>query len=707
MKMLSRSPTLIGVDAHPDFDRQSPLRRLREGAASMPGRLLGRALAAATLLMTSAFAAQSTEPRAGDDFYRFVNNAWLGDTPIPAGRSSFDTGALLRQRRDARIASLISGAANGDMPDARPGEHALIRLIGDYYASEADAVGIEHAGLAPLAAELRAINEIKDRHTLAVVLGRSVRLDDGTNTVTEGLFGIWIHQGFQDPDHYAVHLVQGGLGLSDRDDYLNDAADKAALRTHYLRHVTSLLSLAHVPDAGKHAGRVLALEVAIARTHASRADTDDVFKTDNGWTRGDFMTRAPGLDWTAFFSAAGLVRPVKFIVWQPTAIVGAATLVASQPLEAWKDYLTAHVIEHYAPVLPNAFATEHDALVHGLAEPAASLDRKQLAIATTNAALGDAVGRLYVARYFPPTSKAAAAAMVENLRSAFRARLLGISWASSQTKGKMLAKLAALHVGLGYPNRWTDYRGLTFTRGQALANRRRLERFEYQRQIDKLSQPVDPEEWSALAPQSVNAIINFYPNALQFAAALLEPPFFDPAADAASNYGSAGAGISHEIWHSFDELGHIYGADGRLGDWWTAQDAANFRAATSPLALQYAGYCPAPQLCVRTEQILVESTADLVGLSIAHDAYRLSLNGQTDSVQGGLTGEQRFFRAYAQRWRRVQTDDAVRQAIATDTHAPPELRAATVRNLDAWYEAFSVAPGDRLYLKPEERVRLP
>jgi putative endopeptidase len=673
-------------------------------------KMLGRnaiLIALATVLMTSTFAAQNMEPRAGDDFYRYVNNEWLRDTAIPAGRSSFDTGALLRQRRDARIASLISAAANGDVPEARPSERALIRMIGDYYSGEADVGGIERAGLAPLAAEFRAISQIKNRRALAVALGQSVRLDDGTNTLTEGLFGIWIHQGFRDPEHYAVHLVQGGLGLPDRDDYLDDAPNKAALRAQYLRHVTSLLSLAHVPDAAERAGRAVALEAAIARTHASRADTDDVLKTNNVWTRDDFITRAPGLDWQAFFSAAGIVRPVTFVVWQPAAVVGAATLVASQPLETWKDYLTLHVIEHYAPVLPSALATEHDSLMHGLVEPAASLDRKQLAITTTNAALGDAVGQLYVARYFPPASKAAAVAMVENLRSAFRARLLRISWASPQTQSKTLAKLDALHVGLGYPDHWIDYKGLTFTRGQALANRRRLERFEYQHQLDKLARPVDPEEWSALEPQSVNAIINFFPNAIQFAAALLEPPFFDPAADAASNYGSAGAGISHEIWHSFDELGRLYDEHGRLGDWWTAQDVASFRAATGPLAQQYAGYCSTPQLCVRTEQILIESIADLAGLTIAHDAYLLSLHGKTDSAQGEFTGEQRFFRAYARRWRRVQTDDALRQAISTDTHAPPELRAAAVRNLDAWYAAFSVGPGDRLYLKPEERVRLP
>jgi putative endopeptidase len=661
----------------------------------------------ATLFMTSTFAAQNIEPRAGDDFYRYVNSEWLADTAIPAGRSSFDTGALLRQRRDTRIASLISAAANGDAPEARPSERALIRMIGDYYSGEADVEGIERAGLAPLAAEFHAINQIKDRRALAGALGQSVRLDDGTNTVTEGLFGIWIHQGFRDPEHYAVHLVQGGLGLSDRDDYLDDAPSKAALRAQYLRHVTSLLSLAHVSDPAERAGRVIALEVAIARTHASRADTDDVLKTDNVWTRDDFIARAPGLDWRAFFSAAGIVRPVTFVVWQPAAVVGAATLVASQPLEAWKDYLMLPVIEHYAPVLPSALATEHDSLVRGLVGPATSLDRKQLAITITNAALGDAVGQLYVARYFPPATKAAAVAMVENLRSAFRIRLLRISWASLQTQRTMLAKLEALQVGLGYPDHWIDYQGLTFARGQALANRRRLERFEYRRQLDKLALPVDPEEWSALEPQSVNAIINFFPNAIQFAAALLEPPFFDPAADAASNYGSAGAGISHEIWHSFDELGRLYDEHGRLGDWWTAQDLASFRTATSPLAQQFAGYCPAPQLCVHTEQIQIESIADLVGLTIAHDAYLLSLNGKTDSVQGELTGEQRFFRAYARRWRRVQTDDALRQAISTDTHAPPELRAAAVRNLDAWYEAFSVGPRDRLYLKPEGRVRLP
>jgi predicted metalloendopeptidase len=311
-----------------------------------------------------------------------------------------------------------------------------------------------------------------------------------------------------------------------------------------------------------------------------------------------------------------------------------------------------------------------------------------------------------VDRYFPPEAKAAAKAMVENIRAAYRARLSAVTWLSPDTKAKALAKLEAIKVGVGYPDTWIDYSGLEIVRGEALANRRRAERFDYLRNLAKLHQPVDPAEW-AVAPQAVNAIINFSPNSLQFTAGLLQPPYFDPTGDAASNYGSAGAGLAHELWHSFDDLGHIWDERGRLGEWMTAADLAAYRSALQPLARQYDGYCLKTGLCVHGDQVLTESAADLIGLTAAHDAYVASLKGVPDQVKDGLTGEQRFFRAFAQRWRRLQTDEALRQQIATDTHPPGEFRAATVRNLDAWYGAFGVEPGDRLHLDAEKRVRLP
>jgi len=534
-----------------------------------------------------------------------------------------------------------------------------------------------------------------------------MRLDDGTNQHTESLWGVWIHQGFHDPDHYAAHVVQGGLGLSDRDDYLDGAPERVAHRSLYQAHVASMLRLAGLDRTEERAARVVALETAIARTHASRADTDDVFKTDNEWRRGDFVDKAPGVDWPAYFAAAGIGPATRFVVWQPQAVIGGARLVASQPLDAWKDYLAFHLIAHYAAVLPQSVGDEvraFDARLAGAPTPADPAPAQQ-ALAATQDVFGDAIGRLYVARYFPPRSKVAVTTMFGNIRTAWRKHLTGLRWMSPATKDKALAKLAALRIGLGYPERWTDYAPLTVARGDAFGNFRRAEAFAYRRAVAKLSRPVDPGEWPAgLYPHLVGAILDVSPNSIEFAAGLFQPPYFDPGGDAAANYGSAGAGLAHEIGHSFDELGNVYDAQGRLGLWWTADDLAHYRAATAPFITQLDGCCPTADACSHGKQILGESALDVAGLTVAHDAYLLSLHGRPDVIRNGLTGEQRFFIAFAQRWRKVQNEMAARRQIATDTHAPPPCRGNLVRNVAAWIRAFGVGAGDRLYLKPEERV---
>jgi putative endopeptidase len=660
-----------------------------------------RALAATLGIVLAALSgvALAGEPdaavRPGDDFYAYANAAWLAATPLPPGRSRYDTAAMLRDEAAERVRDLVEAAANGT-------SRGRARRIGDFYASWMDVAGIEAKGLQPLSGELAAIARIQDRRALATYLGASLRLDDGTNTQTDGLFGVWIHQGFHDAAHYAPHLVQGGLGLPDRQDYLG--ADPAH-RDLYRAHVATMLKLAGLDQPDVRAARVLALEVAIAGTHAAPEHIADVLNTDNPWRRADFVTKAPGLDWAAWFKAAGLDGQDEVIVWQPSAVVGAAALVAVQPLDAWKDYLAFHLIEHAAAVLPKAFGEEDAALLGRLSGRDPSLPaRRELALAATTAALGQDIGRLYVERYFPPQAKAAGAAMAENLRTAFRPRIAGLTWMSPAQREMALAKLAAVKVGVGYPDTWIDYSGLVVVRGDAYGNLRRAEAFAYRRELAKRRRPVDPGEWSGLLPQQVGAIINFSPNALQFSAGLLQPPFFDAAGDAASNYGSAGAGMAHEIGHSFDELGSLYDAQGRLIRWWTADDLARYRAAAAPLATQYNAYCPKPDLCVKGEQVLGEAIGDLAGLRVAYDAYRLSLGGKPDTVKDGLTGDQRFFLAFARRWRRLQTDAALRQQIATDTHAPGEYRADTVRNLDAWLRAYDIKPGDRLYLPPEARV---
>jgi putative endopeptidase len=401
------------------------------------------------------------------------------------------------------------------------------------------------------------------------------------------------------------------------------------------------------------------------------------------------------MDWNAYFKSAGLAQQTDFIVWQPSAVIGISALTASEQIDSWKDYLRFHLIEHYAAVLPQVAPAE------------VVSNRETVAIAATNAALGQAVGQIYAQRYFPPETKAKAQAMLADLITAYRARIASLTWMSPDTKQKALAKLAALTVGLGYPDQWIDYSALVIKRDDAIGNMRRAEAFNRSRSLEQLQRPADPKEWRIDA-QIVGAVIMFTPNSEFFAAGILQPPYFDSEGDSASNYGSAGAGMAHEISHSFDELGNIYDAEGRLGYWWTTEDKAAYHAAADGLVTQFGSYCPLADLCVNGKQVLSENIADLAGLLVAHDAYLLSLknNPKSDAVIGGLTGEQRFFLAFAQRWRRVQTEAALRKQIATDTHPPGEFRADAVRNVDAWYKAFAVAPGDKLYLKPEDRIRI-
>ncbi|MEP7007316.1 MAG: M13 family metallopeptidase [Sphingomonas bacterium] len=679
-----------------------------EHRVKLLGALLATCLASAGALSREAHViapAVDSSTRPGDDFYGFANNAWLKATQLPDGVSRLDTTTQLRAENARRVQDLIEDAAR---TAAAPGPvRADVRKVGDYYSSRLDQAGIEARGFAPLSADLAAIAAIADRRALAAWLGRTMRLDDGTNQRTESLWGVWVHQGFHDPYHYAAHLVQGGLGLADREDYLDAAPERAAHQALYRAHIANVLTLVGLDQPDIRAGRVLALEIAIAGTHASRADTDDVYKTDNDWRGADLPARAPGLDWAAWLSAAGLNPSASFVVWQPAAVIGGSRLVATQPLDAWKDYLAFHLIEHHSGVLPQAIGEEDrrfGALLSGAPLSPAPAPA-QLAVTATETALGDAVGRLYVERYFPPSAKVAATNMVENIRTAFRARLAHSSWMAPETQAKALAKLAALRIGLGYPETWIDYAPLAVVRGDAFGNLERVEAFTYRRELARLGRAVDPDEWAGqLHPQMVGAILNISPNSMDFAAGLLQPPYFDPAGDAAANYGSAGAGLAHEITHSFDELGNQYDAQGRLVRWWAAGDLARFQAALAPLATQLDACCPRPDACVRGKRVLAESAADLAGLAAAHDAYRLSLHGRPDRIKSGLTGEQRFFIAFAQRWRRLQSDAALRRQIETDTHAPPGCRSNLVRNTDAWVRAFGVKPGAGLYLRPKARI---
>jgi len=631
----------------------------------------------------------------GDDFYRFANGGWLKTATIPAGRSSFDTRAVITATTTQRVRSLLQDAAS-----SHPAKGTIAQKVGDYYASFMDEESIEAKGLAPLAGEMAAISAIANKSALAAYLGSTLNVEvDGLVANSDHVFGLFVNQGFADSKHNFPHILQGGLGLPDRESYLDLSPKTVELRANYQAHIAAMLKLAGVADPAASAARVLSLETRMAQAFAPDSDAADVFKQNNPWKRADFPVKAPGMDWDVYFKAAALTSQSNFIVWQPTAVTGISALVESENIDAWKDYLRFHLVEQYAAVLPKAVAAEHFAFV------GQTPDRETAAIAATNAALSHAVGQIYTALYFPPAAKARAQAMVRDLITAYRARISNLAWMSPETKKKALAKLEALTVGVGYPDTWIDYSTLNVVRGEAFGNMRRAEAFQRSRSLAQLKHPSDPAEWRIDA-QAVGAIIMFTPNSEFFSSGILQPPFFDPQGDTSSNYGSAGAGMAHEISHSFDELGNIYDAQGLLGMWWTATDLAQYRATGEKLAEQFNPYCPLSGVCVNGKQVLSENIADLAGLLVAHDAYILSLKGKPDVVINGLTGEQRFFLAFAQRWRKLQPEAALRKQIATDTHAPGEYRSDTVRNLDAWYKAFNVQPGDKLYLKPEDRLRI-
>jgi predicted metalloendopeptidase len=640
--------------------------------------------------------------RPGDDFYRYANAAWLKANTIPAGKSSYDNRAFMAERTSQQVRELIQNAAS-----AHAAKGAALQKVGDYYAAFLDEKGIEAKGLSPLADEMAKISGITDAKSLSAYLGTTLNSEvDGLTANADHVFGVWINQGFEDSEHNLPHIWQGGLGLPGRDDYLDAAPNKAELRDRYRAHIQAMLTLAGQKDADKKAAGILSLETRIAQAFAPDADAADVFKQNNSWKRDDFDTKAPGLDWAAYFESAGLGEQRDFVVWQPSAVTGVSALARSESLEAWKDHLRFHLLEHYALVLPKAIADEHRAFYGKVLQGAQAMpERKQEAVVATNGALGQAVGQLYVERYFPPKAKARAQAMANDLIAAYRERIPRVTWMAPETRQKALTKLAALQVIVGYPDVWIDYSSLDVLRDDALGNMRRAESFNRSRNLAKLKQPVNPIEWP-INPQLPGAVIMFSPNAEFFSAAILQPPYFDSEGDSASNYGSAGAGMAHEITHSFDELGNIYDAQGRLERWWTAEDRAKYTEATQRLIAQFNRYCPFDSVCVDGKQVLSESSADLAGLQVAHDAYLLSLKGKPDVVIDGLTGEQRFFLAFARRWRKLQTEAALRQQIKTDTHSPSEFRSDTVRNVDAWYENYKVAPGDKLYLKPEGRARV-
>ncbi|GLH70360.1 peptidase M13 [Geothrix rubra] len=641
----------------------------------------------------------------GDDFFAYTNGTWFKHTVIPPDRSADGPFAHLFDLTNRRTGGIILAAAKAKAP-----EGTELRKIGDYYRAFLDTAAIEQAGLKPIQPLLAQVQALGDRKALSAFLGGTLRADvdaiNATNLYTDNLFGLWVAQDLNDPSHYSAFLLQGGLGMPDRDYYLDPSPRMQAVRDQYRAHIARVLALAGEKDAEAKAARVLDLEHRIAEAHATREDSEEVKKGDNPWSRADFTTKAPGMDWEAFFAAAGLGAQQTFVAWQPGAVTGLSALVAGQPLETWKDYLAFHALDHHAAVLPKAFGDEafafYGKVIQGTPQ---QRDRQKRAVDATNAALGDAVGRRYAEKYFPAADKARAQAMVQNILAAFRARIDQLDWMAPETKAKAKAKLAVLKVGVGYPDRWEDYGALEIKAGDAFGNEDRAERFQLHQAVAKLGRPVDRGEW-VMTPQTVNAVNLPVMNALNFPAAILQPPFYDPKRPEAMNYGSIGAVIGHEISHSFDNQGALFDDQGRLKNWWTEKDFAHFEASADQLARQFDAYRPFPDAHVNGKLTLGENIADVAGLAAALDAYHLSLKGKAAPTVGGFTGDQQFFIAFGQSWRTKMREAALRQRLLADGHAPAEYRADTVRNLDAWYAAFAVKPGEKLYLAPKDRVKI-
>ncbi|HET6586618.1 MAG TPA: M13 family metallopeptidase, partial [Oleiagrimonas sp.] len=569
---------------------------------------------------------------------------------------------------------------------------------------------IEKHGLKPLQPKLDAIDGIASREDLARVLGNRLRQDvdpiNATDFHTSNLFGLFVAQGLTDSSHNIAYLLQGGLSMPSRDYYLSDDKTMAGYRDKYKAYIQDILQQAGVKHADAAAKRVFDLEMQIAKAQASLIDSQDVHNANNLWSLADFGKKAPGLDWNAYFKAAGLSDQKVVDAWQPEAIAKLSKLVADASLESWKDLLTFHTLDQYASLLPEKFADlSFQFHSHTLAGVPQQRERSKRAVSATDSALGFAVGQLYVEKYFSPEAKQQVQQLVQNLIAAFHTRLKTLDWMTPETRAKAADKLDTLKVKVGYPDHWPSYDGLKISADDPLTNAINVSKFHYQKRLDVLGKPVNHDHWW-MTPQLVNAINLPLENELQFPAAILQPPFFSPKADAAHNYGAIGAVIGHEISHSFDNLGSQFDAQGRMHNWWTPADAKQFKEKTEKLIKQFNQYVALPGLHISGKQTLGENIADVSGLTIAYVAYHKSLNGKPAPVIDGLTGDQRFFLSFAQTWQSKMRDAALRQRVKTDVHAPGRFRAETVRNLDAWYKAFNIQPDAKLYLKPEQRVQI-
>ncbi len=668
-----------------------------EAAAAAPAPAVAPAAAPATRAAIGDcgldLSAGDRSVRPGDDFFAYANGAWYGSFVIPPDHSSYGPFNTLEELSTERVRALIEAAAA-----AHPAAGTPAQQIGDYYASFMDSEAIEANGLAPAQADLKRIADATTRDALARLFGQPG---------FASLFDLDLPADLRNPDRYAVVISESSLGLPDRDYYLKDDPQLRALRDKYVAYVAAMLTLGGSADAAARARDIMALETAAAKVQWPIEKRRDVEATYNPRTRQQLLSLAPGFPWAAFLESAGLGARQELVLAELGAIRDLAQLFGRTPVATLQAWLTFHYLSAHASYLPRRFDAAHFAFYGGaLRGQPEQRERWKRAVDDVDAALGEPVGRLYVARYFPPESKVKMLALVGDLLAALNERIDGLDWMTTATKSRAHEKLATFTLKIGYPDEWKDYSALVIRRDDLLGNVRRAAEWHWNYQVARLNKPVDRAEWQ-MNPQDINAYYNPSNNEVVFPAAILQPPFFDPNADAAVNFGAIGAVIGHEIGHGFDDQGRKFGPDGGLEDWWTPQDARVFTARTVRLIHEYSSFEALPGLKVNGANTIGENIGDLGGLNMAYEAYRISLHGAPAPLLDGLSGAQRFFLAYAQVWRSKYRDGALRELVMSDVHSPDRFRVnGPLPNIDAWYEAFGVQPGDKLYLKPEDRVRI-
>jgi putative endopeptidase len=630
----------------------------------------------------------------GEDFYRYVNGKWLDTTAIPDDKSRFGSFVVLRDQSEADVRVLL-----GELVETPPTDPTL-KKVADLYVTWMDKETLEKRGIAPLQPDLDRIAAIKTPTDLMTLLG---------DINMSGPIGFGIQPDPADTSRYIVFIGQAGLGMG-RDYYSNEGPEYDAYRRAYRDYIGEILTLLGNTDAEASAKAILELETKLASVHWSPAQRRDVKATYNPMNRDELKKLAPQVDWPVVLAASGLRETHNFVVAETTAISGGAALLDTVPLDTWKKYLAFHRTSDAANLLPRAFDQAnfefYSKTIRGIEE---QRDRWKRGVSLVDRNIGEGLGQAYVAKYFPPGHKAKMDELVQNLLAAMKIRIEKLTWMDEATRAEALKKLSTFDPRIGYPSKWRDYSKLTIEPGKLFESIHNARAFEWRRRVDRLDQPVDRDEWF-MTPPTVNAYYDPLKNQITFPAAILQPPFFDAMADPAVNYGAIGGVIGHEIGHGFDDQGREFDEKGSIRNWWTDETEKNFEAATRLLSAQYSAYCPIEgddKTCVNGELTMGENIGDLGGLEMAYAAYRLSLNGEEAPVIDGFTGDQRFFMAWAQVWRGKSRTDALRNLLLTDPHSPEMIRGQVPqRNIDAWYKAFGVVEGDKMYLPPDKRVRI-